>query len=289
MSLVTYYGKSFALPNYQDPNISFNEVYTNLSQWHEAVKPDFDETVGEIGSTIDDIRNATKQLEANAKRLNAEEIQKFEQQSTLFQRFFKRFQETQTHSHVLLESVNKGIQFLDRPPIQAVDVQTLKHLSPEIQRQVEVLQATCKKYLQELVKIQKSVEATCSHFDKRIGDLSRPLDYHLTVVKSKGNIGYASWGLKTVTHWFVNPTIKVDEGGIVGYLPSVKEQNSSGGEGAVFAGAEKASSPEADISLDSSADCADGIKKKEEHDSSPVASQLTRRQRKALHRGQCFR
>jgi hypothetical protein len=284
MSLVTYYGKSFALPNYQDPSISFNEVYKNLSQWHEAVKPDFDETVGEIGSTIDDIRNATRQLEANAKRLNEEELKKFEQQSALFQRFFKRFQETQTHSHVLLDNVNKGIKFLDRPPIQPIDVETLKHLSPEIQRQVEVLQLTCKKYLQELVKIQKSVEATCSHFDKRIGDLSRPLDYHLTVVASKGSVGYTSWGLKTVAHWFVNPTIKIEEA-LVGSSPTAKEFDSIGGDEAVSGGMARFSSQDAVLHSDSSVEMAEEIKKKEEPDSSPVASNLTRRQRKALNRG----
>jgi len=282
MSLVTYYGKTFALPNYQDPAISFNEVYQNLSKWHESVKPDFDETVGEIGSTIDDIRSATKQLEANAKRLNEDEIKKFEQQSTLFQRFFQKFQETQTHSHVLLDSVNKGIHFLDRPPIQPVDVETLKHLSPEIQRQVEKLQETCKKYLQELVKIQKSVEATCTHFDKRIGDLSRPLDYHLTVVKSKGSVGYASWGLKTVSHWFVNPTIKV-EGAMAGGCALAKEFDEIKVQEAATVAMATFSPQDALEALDSSVD-AEGIKKKEELDSSPVSSNLTRRQRKALNR-----
>jgi hypothetical protein len=285
MSLVTYYGKTFALPNYQDPAISFNEVYQNLSQWHESVKPDFDETVGEIGSTIDDIRSATKQLEANAKRLNEDEMKKFEQQSALFQRFFQKFQETQIHSHVLLDSVNKGIHFLDRPPIQPVDVETLKHLSPEIQRQVEKLQETCKKYLQELVKIQKSVEATCSHFDKRIGDLSRPLDYHLTVVKSKGSVGYASWGLKTVSHWFVNPTIKV-EGAIAGGCALTKEFDEIKSQEATVAGKATFSPQDALQALDSSVENAEGIKKKEELNSSPVAGNLTRRQRKALHRAQ---
>ena len=163
-----------------------------------------------------------------------------------------------------------------------MDVETLKHLSPEIQRQVEKLQETCKKYLQELVKIQKSVEATCTHFDKRIGDLSRPLDYHLTVVKSKGSVGYASWGLKTVSHWFVNPTIKVERA-MAGGCALAKEFDEIKVQEAATVAMATFSPQDALEALDSSVD-AEGIKKKEELDSSPVSSNLTRRQRKALNR-----
>jgi hypothetical protein len=207
MMNVSFAGKIFDIPNYADTSINFSDVYQKLRSWHIQVKPIFDETVKDIGSTIDDVRIATKQLEANAGRLNQDELEVFAKQCRLFTESFKRFKDTQTHAHLLLKNLDEGITFLNRPGLTKTDIVTLEHLDPQRKEQIEQLQLTCNKYLEDLRKIQSSVTANCQHFDKRVGDLSRPLDYHLKAVESKGQLGYISWGWTHIKHIFFNPSI----------------------------------------------------------------------------------
>jgi len=284
MTAVEYLGKSYNFPDYNNPNIDFSNVYQTLSSWHSSVRPEFDETVGEIGSTIDDIRSATKQLEANASRLNEEEFKEYQKKSTLFSSFFKRFKDTQSHAHILLGQVNAGIVFLDRPPLSRVDVVTLQHLDPAIKVRVEALQGVAATYLEELKKIQSSVTVTCQHFDKRIGDLSRPLDTYQKTVAAKGQVGYLSWGLQTLSHMLFFPTLS----------PEKAKPQTLGGEAEVVVSKacevelkesvstetqESPSTPKTPMSIGDS-------KKKDGAAEFDGGSNLTRRQRRALARGE---
>lgn len=290
MNAVEYLGKSYNFPDYNNPNIDFSSVYQTLSSWHASVRPEFDETVGEIGSTIDDIRSATKQLEANASRLNEEEFGEYQKKSNLFSSFFKRFQDTQSHAHTLLGQVNTGIVFLDRPPLSRVDVVTLQHLDPAIRVRVEALQVVAANNLEELRKIQSSVTVTCQHFDKRIGDLSRPLDTYLKTVAAKGRVGYLSWGWQALSHMLFNPTLSSEkakpetlggEAEIVGSKAGeveLKETLPIQNQTALPA-VEAPPAAEAAISIGDS-------KKKEGGAGFDSGSSLTRRQRKALARGE---
>ena len=283
MTAVEYLGKSYNFPDYNNPNIDFSNVYQTLNSWHTSVRPEFDETVGEIGSTIDDIRNATKQLEANASRLTEEEFAEYQKKSNLFSSFFKRFQDTQSHAHILLGQVNTGIVFLDRPPLSRVDVVTLQHLDPAIKVRVEALQVVAANYLQELKKIQSSVMVTCQHFDKRIGDLSRPLDTYSKTVAAKGHVGYLSWGWQTLSHMLFNPTLGSEKAKFETIGGEAELVGSKGGEVEL-----KESGPIVPEATPSTPEAAIGIgdsKKKEGGAGFDIGSNLTRRQRKALARG----
>ena len=283
MTAVEYLGKSYNFPDYNNPNIDFSNVYQTLSSWHSSVRPEFDETVGEIGSTIDDIRNATKQLEANASRLKEEEFAEYQKKATLFSSFFKRFQDTQSHAHTLLGQIHTGIVFLDRPPLSRIDVVTLQHLDPAIKVRVEGLQAVAAQYLEELKKIQSSVTVTCQHFDKRIGDLSRPLDTYLKTVAAKGQVGYLSWGWQTLSHMLFKPTLGIERSKLETMGGEAEVVDSKLGEVEL-----KESAPIVSEATPSTPEAAIGIgdsKKKEGGAGFDTGSNLTRRQRKALARG----
>lgn len=286
MTSVTYLGKSYHLPDYGNPNINFEKVYQTLSVWHSGVRPEFDETVGEIGSTIDAIRIAKGQLEVNAGRLSEEEFVDYQKKADLFTTFFNRFKETQSHAHTLLGQINQGIVFLDRPPLNRVDVVTLQHLDPSIKVKVEALQGVCAKYLDELKKAQSSVTVDCQHFDKRIGDLSRPLDSYLKTVAAKGRVGYLSWGLQAISHILFNPSlpqtrVKIEAGEAVETEPEV-----------VLRGEDREPTERLstelrtlDVIPESPISCVVDSKKKQNGVGLESGSNLTRRQRKALARG----
>ncbi|MBM3197131.1 MAG: hypothetical protein FJZ61_04035 [Chlamydiae bacterium] len=207
MNPVTYCGNTFEIPNFKDPEMSFDIVYRALSGWHKTVEPLFKKEVSVIGSTMDDIRNATKQIEANAGSLSDKEVESYEAQTASFLSHLQKFKETQSHAHALIHAINDGTDFMKRPKIVEEDAITLQRLNPSIFKEVMQLQTTCNTYYVDLTKSQNSVRAFCEHFDRRIKELAVPLDIYMDTVRSRGQTGYASGVLKRLSYLIWKPLI----------------------------------------------------------------------------------
>jgi hypothetical protein len=208
MNPVTYCGNTFQVLDFKDPEMSFDIVYNALSGWHKTVEPLFKKEVSVIGSTMDDIRTATKQIEANAGSLSDKELESYEAQSTSFLSHLRKFEETQSHAHALIHAINNGTDFMKRPKIGDEDAITLQRLNPKIFKEVMQLQTTCNTYYVDLTKSQNSVRAFCEHFDRRIRELAVPLDIYMNTVRSKGQTGYASGVLKRLSYFIWKPSLQ---------------------------------------------------------------------------------